>query len=72
MMKFYSQLGQDKFLIESVFKNKKNGIFVDVGSHDGELLSNTLTLEENFNWSGVCVEPNRMSSFLVSKRKKSN
>lgn len=71
MMKFYSQLGQDKYVIESVFKNKKNGIFIEVGAHDGEFLSNTLTLEKYFNWSGVCVEPSTSSSNIITTRKKS-
>jgi len=54
-----SQLGQDKFVIEKIFNNKKNGTFVEVGAHDGVHLSNTVSLEKFFSWSGVCVEPSR-------------
>ena len=34
-MKFYSQFGQDKWLYENFFKNKKNGVFVEIGADDG-------------------------------------
>ena len=70
-MKWFSQLGQDKFIIEKIFNKKKNGFFVDIGAHDGIFLSNTKTLESELNWSGVCVEPSRMSSDLVLTRQNS-
>jgi FkbM family methyltransferase len=54
---FYSQCGQDKFLEEIVFKGYKNGIFFDVGSHDGITINNTLYFEKNNNWTGVNIEP---------------
>lgn len=56
-MKFYSQDGQDKFILK-LFKNKKRGIFLDIGAFDGVTFSNTYTLENEFNWDGICVEPN--------------
>jgi len=55
-MNFYSQFGQDKFIIENFFKNKTTGFYVDIGANDGVDLSNTKTLEE-IGWKGVCVEP---------------
>jgi len=54
---FYSQFGQDKYLEENVFKGYKNGIFVDVGAHDGLSINNTLYFEKNNNWSGMNIEP---------------
>lgn len=67
-MKYYSQLGQDKF-IDEFFKNKENGVFIDVGAHDGETGSNTLFLEEKRNWKGICIEPGiEEFSNLVKKR----
>jgi FkbM family methyltransferase len=54
---YYARHGQDKFLNENIFKNKKNGIFVDIGAYDGIESSNTLFFEESLNWTGVCVEP---------------
>ena len=55
-MSYYSQDGQDKFLIEELFKDKKNGFYVDIGANDGVNLSNTKILED-IGWDGVCVEP---------------
>ena len=56
-MDYYSQYKQDKFLYENIFKQHKNGIFVDAGAHDGISLNNTLFFEKNFNWSGINIEP---------------
>jgi FkbM family methyltransferase len=56
-MTFYSQFKQDKILEEMVFKGYKNGVFVDVGAHNGKSINNTLYFEENHNWSGINIEP---------------
>jgi FkbM family methyltransferase len=53
---FYSQIGQDKWVLERVFPEVKDGFFLDVGSADGTLLSNTKALEER-GWRGVCIDP---------------
>lgn len=55
---YFSQRGQDKYLNETIFKEKKNGFFVDVGAHDGISFSNTYFFEKNLNWQGICIEPN--------------
>jgi FkbM family methyltransferase len=57
-MKYYSQVGQDKYLNEKVFKGKTNGFFVDIGAHDGVTFSNSLFFEETLGWNGLCIEPN--------------
>lgn len=54
---YVSQWGQDKFLNEKVFCGKKNGVFVDVGAHDGKTISNTYFFEKYLNWTGICIEP---------------
>ena len=54
---FYSQDNQDKFLEENVFKGYKNGIYVDVGAHDGVSINNTLYFSKNHGWKGINVEP---------------
>lgn len=56
-MTFYSQMGQDKFLDGAVFRAMRDGVFVDVGAHDGESLSNTYFFEKERGWKGICVEP---------------
>ncbi len=55
-MKYYSQYGQDKFLYENFFTDKKDGFFIDIGAHNGIHLSNTYFFE-NLGWSGFCFEP---------------
>ena len=54
---FYSQDKQDKFLETKVFRGHKNGFFVDVGSHDGISINNTLYFEKNNGWTGINIEP---------------
>lgn len=55
-MNYYSQYGQDKYLLEEIFPNKNDGYYVDIGAHDGVSLSNTKKFEE-IGWNGVCIEP---------------
>lgn len=54
---YMSQLGQDKFVNELFFKNKKNGFFLDIGAHDGKTGSNTYFFEKELGWQGICFEP---------------
>lgn len=56
-MNHISQLGQEKFLNDNYFHNKKDGIFVDIGAHNGITYSNSKFFEE-MGWRGMCVEPN--------------
>lgn len=69
---WYSQIGQDRWVCENVFKHRTNGYFVDVGAFDGKDLSNTYVLEHHYGWRGICVEP-MADSFakLVACRPKS-
>ena len=53
---YVSQLGQDRF-IDEYFEQKENLTFLDIGAHDGITISNTLFLEKQRNWKGMCVEP---------------
>ena len=55
--KYYSQVEQDSFLNETFFKNKKHGVFVDIGAHDGITLNNTYFFESELEWTGICFEP---------------
>lgn len=54
---FYSQFEQDSYLENNIFKEYKNGFFMDVGAHDGIHINNTLYFERNNNWTGINVEP---------------
>jgi FkbM family methyltransferase len=53
---YSSQIGQDKWVLETMFPGVTDGFFVDVGSGDGELHSNTAALERR-GWTGICVDP---------------
>jgi FkbM family methyltransferase len=56
-VKFYSQHGQDRFLLANFFCARRGGVFVDIGADDGETFSNTLFFERAMGWTGLCVEP---------------
>lgn len=51
-----SQLQQDLHVLK-FFRNKKNFYFLDIGANDGKTLSNTYFLEKQYNWTGICSEP---------------
>jgi FkbM family methyltransferase len=53
---YCSQYGQDRFVHENLFPGVKNGVFADIGAHDGVTLSNTYFLEK-LGWTGIAVEP---------------
>lgn len=67
---YYSQKGQDKFLNEEIFMNKRGGIFVEIGAHDGISFSNTYFFEKELDWSGICIEPNPEIFGQLTKNRK--
>lgn len=64
---YYSQSGQDKWVIETL--NKKDGFFVDVGAYDGIQTSNTFALEL-MGWNGICIEANPDVFMQLEKNRK--
>jgi FkbM family methyltransferase len=56
LVTFHSQIGQDRWVLETVFPGVTDGFFLDVGSWDGTLDSNTKALEER-GWTGICIDP---------------
>ena len=54
-MRYYSQAGQDEW-VDTFFKSKKNGYFLDIGAYDGVHLSNTYYLENELGWEGLCID----------------
>jgi FkbM family methyltransferase len=64
----YSQLGQD-LNVTKFYNNKQEGFFIEIGAHDGITLSNTYLLETQYNWKGICCEPNpTLFKALVTNR----
>src|SRR5690242_2786860 len=53
----HSYQGQDLFVL-GVLGGMRNGFFLDSGASSGRKGSNSLLLEVDYGWSGICVEPN--------------
>ena len=62
--KQYSQWGEDLF-INSFFKNKNNGIYLDVGCFHPYMYSNTCLLYKK-GWSGINIDINQTSIDLFN------
>lgn len=58
-MKLYdnskSQAHQDSFVLNAL-KEKKHGVYVEIGANDPFAGNNTLLLEEDYGWTGVGLE----------------
>lgn len=52
----YSQNGEDILLSQHIYRNKKNGFYVDVGAHHPRRFSNTHLLYKQ-GWSGINIDP---------------
>jgi len=63
-----SQVGQDRTIFH-LFQGKEGGYFVDLAANDAVLISNTLTLEQEYGWNGLCVEANPSYFNLLYQRR---
>ena len=54
---WYSQVSQDQ-TVSKMFREKRNGFFVDLAANDASALSNSYALEKMYGWTGLCIEPN--------------
>jgi hypothetical protein len=54
---YFSQVGQDQSVV-AAFHGKREGFFLDLAANDPVTLSNTLALERDYAWSGICIEAN--------------
>lgn len=71
-MSFKSQAGEDKFLYEHFFSNKRNGVYIELGAMGGLEYSNTYFFEKELGWSGVLIEPNRFNYKKLQVNRPSN
>ena len=65
---FKSEHGQDRAILD-LMKGLTGGFFVAVGEHGGFYCSNTLLLEQQFDWDGICIEAAPKHLWSLSHRK---
>ena len=68
--KYFSQAGQDKFVYDNFFKEKKSGYFLEIGAHDGIQGSNCLFFEKFKNWNGLAIEPSSTQFEKLKRNRK--
>jgi len=64
------QLFQDLY-VQWKLKNKKDGVFFEVGTGHPDFKNNTFSLEQDHGWQGVCVEPNPAFHPMISSTRSS-
>lgn len=65
----YSQAGED-YNIRNIFREKKNGFYVDVGAFHPLNVSNTCYFYTFENWRGINIDPNPQSIEIFNKYRK--
>ena len=63
-----SQCGQDR-TIYHLFRGKQDGYFVDLAANHAVIISNTVELEQNHGWDGICIEANPQYFDLLYQRR---
>lgn len=68
---YHGHEGQDAFVHQTFFADKRDGVFVDIGAYDGVTWSNSLFFERELGWRGLCVEasPRRYAKYRLSGRR---
>jgi hypothetical protein len=52
--------------------NIENGFYIEAGAYDGVLQSNTKFLEEEYNWTGILIEPSPKVFLELEKNRPNN
>lgn len=55
---YYGQMGEDSHIHRRYFPSFRNGVFLEMGAHNGISFSNSKFFEDTLNWSGILIEPN--------------
>lgn len=55
--RWHSQYKQD-YIISKLSRRRRGGFFIDLAANDAFLMSNSRSLERDYAWSGLCIEPN--------------
>ena len=45
-------------MAHALLSRKRNGSFIDLAANHWQIFSNTLSLERDYLWTGLCIEPN--------------
>jgi FkbM family methyltransferase len=69
---YYSQSGEDEFLNENYFKNKRDGVYIELGALDGVLYSNTKFFQDQLGWKGILIEPHPYKFHSLFKNRPNN
>jgi FkbM family methyltransferase len=69
---YYSQCQEDLFLNENFFKNKRDGVYIELGALDGVLYSNTKFFQDTLNWTGILIEPHPNKFELLKNNRPNN
>lgn len=63
---WFAQVHQDEIIVDLL---GKDGYFIDLAANDAKDLTNTLALERDHGWNGLCIEPNPGYWYGLSHRK---
>lgn len=69
---YFSQCQEDIFLNENIFKNKTNGVYIELGALDGIVYSNTKFFEDTLNWTGILIEPHPEKFKMLQENRPNN
>jgi len=68
--KNYARHYQDMFVL-SMLHGKRNGKFIELGSGDPYVFSNTALLEDQFGWTGISIDNDERAAAEFVKQRKS-
>ena len=69
--KYHSQFGQDEFIYQNFFKDKKEpGFFLEIGADDGIRFSNCCFFEKELNWNGLAIEARQTAYKKLTENRK--
>ena len=65
----YSQAWQDWVLYHNYFRDRKwgDGFYLDIGTNNAIVISNTFFFDKCLGWRGICAEPQKRYHELIKK-----
>ena len=64
----YSQYGEDEYVQNTYFPEKKTGIYLELGAMDGLKYSNTLLFSQ-IGWTGILIEANPIMAMKLCENR---